>query len=384
MGIFQIKSRFFAALLILFISGSIYSGGNGLQVGETSPNPEFLFENSYDVTAGLRSTVNLYDYKQDKTLLVAFMPDISSQNNYAEVMISAFDTYFSKGMAFGEPYQWQFYRGSLKVLIVTNNDQSTVRDILYNNGYEFDVAPDVNLDMAHSFGISKWDSGSEGSYVYIVDKNNMITYANHDYKGEGEKLRAVQKELFTQFSITDPGSRLSEFTNTLYPGDAAPDFEYSFSSLKGNDISSGNTGRLTDCIGKKNVILAFYPAPFSMSCAMELTTFDAYAEKQTLQNISNSQLGSVDDVEILMISNSGLEILDKWKNDMNVKNVKLVSDYTGEISYKYSSYNPLGYNNRTLFIIDKNGTISYIDWNYIVDEKDFSMVKDHLKLISEK
>ena len=383
MGIFQLKSGFFAAFLIL-LSGIVYSGGNGLGIGETSPNPEFLYENSYDVSAGIRSTVNLYDYKQDKTLLVAFMPDISSQNSYAEVMISAFDTYFSKGMAFGEPYEWQLYRGSLKVLIVTNNDQSIVREYLYNNGFEFDIAPDINLDMANSFGITKWDSNSEGSFVYIVDKNNIITYANHNYKGEGEKLRAVQKELFTQFNINDPGSKLTDNTSVLFPGDNAPDFEFIYSQLSNSGQFSGINGNLSDYAGKKNVIIAFYPAPFSMSCAMELTAFDAFAEKQTLQNISSSQLGSADDVEILMISNSGLDILDKWKNDMNVKNVKLVSDYSGVISNKYSSYYRLGYNNRTLFIVDKSGKISYIDWNYIVDEQDFSMVKDHLKLISEK
>jgi len=28
--------------------------------------------------------------------------------------------------------------------------------------------------------------------------------------------------------------------------------------------------------------------------------------------------------------------------------------------------------------------ISYIDWNYDVDEEDFGLVKDHLKQISEK
>jgi len=92
MGKIPIKSGFLA-IILMFISGSIaFSGGNGLSVGETSPNPEFLYENNYDVSAVLRSTVNLYDYKEDKTLLVAFMPDITSTNNYAEVMTSAFET----------------------------------------------------------------------------------------------------------------------------------------------------------------------------------------------------------------------------------------------------------------------------------------------------
>lgn len=384
MGKIPIKSGFLA-IILMFITGSVaFSGGHGLSVGETSPNPEFLYENNYDVSAGLRSTVHLYDYKEDKTLLIAFMPDITPENNYSEVMTSAFETYFAKGMAFGEPYEWQFHRKNLKVLIVTNNDQSTVRDYLYNNGYEFDMAPDVNMDMAHSFGITKWSSPSEGSFVYIVDKNNKITYASHNYKGEGEKLRAVQKEIFALFDIAEPNISLNANNQTLFPGDTAPEFEFSFSALDGNDLTTGNTGKLSDYIGKKNVILAFYPAPFSMSCAMELTTFDAYAEKQTLQNISNSQLGSTDDVEILMVSNSGLDILNKWKNDMNVKNVKLVSDYTGQISNMYTSFNALGYNNRTLFIINKNGQISFIDWNYVVDESDFGKVKEHLQLISEK
>lgn len=34
-------------------------------------------------------------------------------------------------------------------------------------------------------------------------------------------------------------------------------------------------------------------------------------KKQTLQSISNSKLGTSDDVEILMVSNSSLDILDK-------------------------------------------------------------------------
>ena len=380
-----LKSGFFAAILIFVLfSGISYSGNNGLSVGETSPNPEFLYENNYDLTAGLRTTTQLYNYKEDKILLVAFLPDISAKNNYAEVMTSAFETYFADGMAFGEPYEWQLHRGSLKVLIVTNNDQATVREYLNNNGYDFDMAPDVNMDMANSFGISKWNSASDGAFVYVVNKDNRITYASHDYKGEGEKLRLVQKEILALFDITNPNGPLLGNNQALFPGDTAPEFEFSFSALKGKDVSIGNTGRLTDYIGKKNVLLAFYPAPFSMSCAMELTTFDAYAEKQTLQNISNSQLGSTDDIEILMVSNSGLNILDKWKNDMNVKNVKLVSDHTGQISQLYLSYNSLGFNNRTIFIIDKNGKISFIDWNYIVDEHDFKIVKDHLELISEK
>jgi len=84
-----------------------------------------------------------------------------------------------------------------------------------------------------------------------------------------------------------------------------------------------------------------------------------------------------------MISNSSLEILAKWKNDMKLKNVKLVSDYSGMISALYNSYNQFGFFNRTLFIVDKSGMLSYIDWNYEVNDTDFNKVKDQLGLISE-
>lgn len=386
MGKFPLKSGFLSALLILcIISINTYSGNNGLSVGETSPNAEFLYENNYDPAARLRTSTHLYDYKNESTLLIAFMPDISEKNNYADVMTSAFDTYFAKGMAFGEAYQWQTYRSSIKVLVVTNNDQTAVRDYLSKKGFEFDIASDINMDMANSFGISKWNSSSDGSFVYVIDKNNKITYASYDYKGEGEKLRSVQKELFAQLNITDPNSNLVMNDKLLFPGDKAIDFDFTYTSIDDkNNISLGSSGKLSDYFGKKNVIIAFYPAPFSMSCMMEAKTFDAYAEKQTLQSISNSKLGTSDDVEILMVSNSSLDILDKWKNDMNVKNVKLVADYFGAISSQYRSFNSLGYNNRTLFVIDKSGLISYIDWNYNVDEKDFGLVKDHLKEISQK
>ena len=57
-----LKSIFLPALLILAIfSMNIFSGNNGLSdnnglsVGETSPNPEFLFNNNYDISMPLKS-----------------------------------------------------------------------------------------------------------------------------------------------------------------------------------------------------------------------------------------------------------------------------------------------------------------------------------------
>lgn len=170
------------------------------------------------------------------------------------------------------------------------------------------------------------------------------------------------------------------------PGDNAADFEFTYIDPQKDTYFGIETfsAKLSDYTGKKNVIIAFYPAPFSMSCMMEARTFDAYAEKQTvIKNITNSNIGSDDDVEILMVSNSGAALLFDWRR-INLKNVKLISDNSGEISNLYSSFNPMGYNNRTLFIVDKSGKLFYIDWDYQVDDTDFSQVTEHLKLINEK
>lgn len=379
-----LKTAFIVICLTIALQANytIFAGGSGLNKGDVSPNPEFLYENFYDVTTKIRGTTTLYDYKEDKIMLVAFMPDITDKNKYADVMTSAFSTYFVRGMAFGESYQWNDYKDNLKVLIVTNNDQSVIRKYMDDNAPDFDLVADINMDMAHSFGINTWSSVSEGSFVYVIDKNNRISYASHNYKGEGEKLRAVQKEISGLLDINLPAPDISGNKKTLFTGDAAPDFSFTYTTLDGNFSSTEESAKLSDYAGKKNVIIAFYPAPYSLSCAMEVKSFDAFAEDQTLKKITESSMGE-SDVEFLMISNSSLEILAKWKNDMKLKNVKLVSDYSGMISALYNSYNQFGYFNRTLFIVDKSGMLSYIDWNYEVNDTDFNKVKDQLGLISE-
>ena len=79
-----------------------------------------------------------------------------------------------------------------------------------------------------------------------------------------------------------------------------------------------------------------------------------------------------------MVSVSNADILSKWKNDMNFQNIKLVNDVNGEISMMYNSYSQYGYNKRTVFLVDKEGKVSYINWDYKVDEDDFALMKDRI------
>jgi peroxiredoxin len=383
----MVKKRWIILPISLFLlvaaNLSVHAGNEGLSKGETIPNPEFLVQNAFDYDQMPRP-VRLYDYKDGQNLLIAFMPDISAGNNYANVMTSAFDTYFAEGLALRAPFSYYSDEQPLKVLVVTNNDEAQVREYLEKMNLDFDMVSDINMDFANFFGISKWNSSRDASFVYVVNQDNKITYSSHDYKGEGEKLKAIQGELFTLLDITQEVSPDLADYQPLLPGDDARDFAFSYlnKEVASTDPDGMLEGRLSDYFGKKNVIIAFYPAPFSMSCAMEVTKFDKYAEEKGLKEFAENGFSDIDGTEILMVSVTNGSILSKWRDDMGLKNLTLISDFTGEISAKYNSYNPLGWNQRTVFLVNKKGKVTYIDWSYNVDESDFGLLEDRIKALN--
>src|SRR4030095_6948803 len=328
---------YFALVCFFALNLKISAGDDGLTVGETIPNPEFYAYTKYDLDIMPRPQ-RFYDYKEGKSLLIAFMPDISDKNTYAKVMTTAFDTYFAEGLAFRDNYGYASENSNnLSILVVTHNNEADVINYLKRLDLDFDMTADNNMDFANFFGINNWNSQSEASHVYIVNSENKIVYASHDYKGEGEKLKTVQNELF---ALTGYNPEMSEVEYLpLVTGDDARDFDFSYvntdNRIENPDIM--RDGKLSEYFGKKNVLLAFYPAPYSVSCGMEVARFDSFAEDKLLQRVLSENMITGDDFEILMVSTSNSSILRKWKNDMDVSNVKLVSDNSGEISMKYSS-----------------------------------------------
>lgn len=257
------------------------------------------------------------------------------------------------------------------MLIVTPNSFEATKKIISQKYYDFNLASDPGLNISKSFGINSWNSANEPSHVYIVDKDNKIIYAEHEYKGQGEKLMVIQSKLFEAFKIEPEFVISKENYKPLFTGDTAPDFEFSYYDETG--IVTKNF--LSKYKGEKKVVIAFYPAPFSYSCAMEVRTFESYVDQTLPNKIKNSNLG--DDFEIFMVSVSNFGILSSWKNELGLKNVKLVNDGNGSISKLYNSYNSMGWNARTIFVVDKDGKLSYIDWDYDV-EKDFDLLKEQL------
>lgn len=128
----------------------------------------------------------------------------------------------------------------------------------------------------------------------------------------------------------------------LRVGQKAPDFDVT--------SSSGKQLKLADMIGKKNVVLYFYPADFTMVCTKETCGFrDAYADL------------SSKDTEVLGISVDSDESHEKFVKEYNVP-FPLISDGEKKLatSYEATSFlgGLLGKVGRVTYVIDKTGMIA--------------------------
>ncbi|OVA07116.1 Alkyl hydroperoxide reductase subunit C/ Thiol specific antioxidant [Macleaya cordata] len=113
--------------------------------------------------------------------------------------------------------------------------------------------------------------------------------------------------------------------------------------------------KLSDYIGKKYVILFFYPLDFTFVCPTEITAFsDRYAD---FEKLNTEVLGvSVDSV----FSHLAWVQTDRKSGGLGDLNYPLISDVTKSISKAYNVLIPdQGIALRGLFIIDKEGIIQH-------------------------
>ncbi|XP_004497675.1 2-Cys peroxiredoxin BAS1, chloroplastic-like [Cicer arietinum] len=160
---------------------------------------------------------------------------------------------------------------------------------------------------------------------------------------------------FTRPSLHHHSSRRNSFlvkASSELPlvGNVAPDFEaeavfdQEFIKVK-----------LSEYIGKKYVILFFYPLDFTFVCPTEITAFsDRHAE---FEAINTEILGvSVDSV----FSHLAWVQTDRKSGGLGDLNYPLISDVTKSISKSYGVLIPdQGIALRGLFIIDKEGVIQH-------------------------
>lgn len=140
-------------------------------------------------------------------------------------------------------------------------------------------------------------------------------------------------------------------SDILKAGTAAPDF--TLQSSAGN--SAGEPGEmvtLSDLKGK-NVVLAFYPADWSAVCGDQLTL---YSELMPVFEDLNAVL--------LGISVDGAFCHSAFRENRNYQ-MQLLADFQpkGEVAKQYGVYREEdGFTERALFVIDKEGTIT---WSYL-------------------
>ncbi len=128
----------------------------------------------------------------------------------------------------------------------------------------------------------------------------------------------------------------------LRVGQKAPEFDVV--------ASSGKRLKLSDFIGKKNVVLYFYPGDFTPVCTRETCGFrDAYEELASK------------DTEVIGVSVDSDDSHERFAREHNVP-FDLVSDRAGDLtkSYDASSFlrSLLKRTSRITYVIDKKGEIA--------------------------
>ena len=98
------------------------------------------------------------------------------------------------------------------------------------------------------------------------------------------------------------------------------------------------------------VVIAFYPADWSGGCTKEMCTFrDTFGDLATLG------------VTVVGVSGDYVHSHRAWAKDLDLP-FMLLSDHDHGVAKAYESYNPgTGFNLRTIFVVDRNGTIAYVD-----------------------
>ena len=142
-------------------------------------------------------------------------------------------------------------------------------------------------------------------------------------------------------------------------GSAAPDFIL--------DSTSGSKISLSEFLGQKHVLLAFFPFAFTSTCTAEMCAFtDDYAAFKSR------------DVAVIPISVDAVPSLKEYKAKYNL-GLDLASDFKREVSRAYGTLDEERFHsNRAYFLIDKAGVIR---WRFIEDA--LRHRRDNLELLAE-
>ena len=153
-------------------------------------------------------------------------------------------------------------------------------------------------------------------------------------------------------------------------GDKAPDFKLPSFTPSADLVEIS----LSSYLGKKNVLILFFPQSFTGGCTTEMCTIEeSYGE------ISGG------DTEVIGISVDGTFVQKAFAKQNNIK-YPLLSDFNKEVIEKYDvvheafAHGMKNVSKRSVFLVGKDGLIKYIE---ITDnpgvQVNFDKIKDAVK-----
>ena len=155
-------------------------------------------------------------------------------------------------------------------------------------------------------------------------------------------------------------------------GSPAPDFKLPYATQEGIFMKPEQQMSLSSLRGK-NVILAFYPADWSGGCTKEVCTFrDTFAELSKLN------------ATVLGISGDYVFSHQEWAKHHNLQ-FPLLSDHDHRVARMYDSYmEQVGFNKRTIFIVDKDGVVRYVNLAFKAGDKaDYDALRAELEKLNK-
>jgi peroxiredoxin len=151
-------------------------------------------------------------------------------------------------------------------------------------------------------------------------------------------------------------------------GQPAPDFSLPYATQEKYFLKPEERMSLSAQRGK-NVILAFYPADWSGGCTKEVCTLrDTFAELSKLN------------ATVLAISGDYVFSHYEWAKFHKLQ-FPLLSDHDHKVARLYASYmEDVGFNKRTVFLIDKEGVVRYSNLEFKAgDAKDYAALRAELE-----
>jgi len=155
-------------------------------------------------------------------------------------------------------------------------------------------------------------------------------------------------------------------------GQPAPDFKLPYATQEGLFMKPDEQMSLASLRGK-NVVLAFYPADWSGGCTAEVCTFrDTFAEFGKLN------------ATVLGISGDYVFSHHEWAKHHKLQ-FPLLSDHDHRVARMYDSYmEQYGFNKRTVYLIDKEGVVRYVNLAFKANSKaDYDALRAELEKLNK-